>query len=225
MTDHQTHLTEEERQTLADGTAPPDRARALAAHLRGCAACAADVAALHRLMTRLSAPSPHDASLDELWPAIRARIDQTKTVSLAPDATGHAVARARRVSAWHVVAATGLVAAAVLVAVLVRPSHRIPVERVAVSPESASAVRAVADSVRSYEEESRILLGRLELQRATMRPEARAALEGDLEVVDRAIDELRAAIARDPGDPALRQLLAASYRQKVDLLKRAGNAS
>jgi len=39
-----------------------------------------------------------------------------------------------------------------------------------------------------------------------------------------AIAELKDAIVRDPNNPALRQLLATSYRQKVELLKRA-NAS
>jgi len=51
------------------------------------------------------------------------------------------------------------------------------------------------------------------------------ALDRDLKVVDVAIAELKDAVARDPANPALRQLLAASYRQKVDLLKRASNAS
>ena len=57
-----------------------------------------------------------------------------------------------------------------------------------------------------------------------LRPDTRAALDRDLRAVDVAIAELKAAIARDPNNPALRQLLASSYKQKVDLLKRVGNA-
>jgi len=38
-----THLTEAERQCLADGTVAPDVAEALASHLAVCAECAADV--------------------------------------------------------------------------------------------------------------------------------------------------------------------------------------
>ena len=87
-----------------------------------------------------------------------------------------------------------------------------------------SVLRAVADSTRAYEAEAQILLDRLEIQRATMRPEARAAIDRNLHTVDVAIAELKDAIARDPNNPALRQLLATSYRQKVELLKRA-NAS
>ena len=58
-----------------------------------------------------------------------------------------------------------------------------------------------------------------------LRPEAAEALDRDLHVVDVAIAELKDAIARDPSNRALRQLLASSYRQKVDLLKRVANAS
>jgi predicted Zn-dependent protease len=57
-----------------------------------------------------------------------------------------------------------------------------------------------------------------------MRPEARAAIDRNLHTVDVAIAELKDAIARDPRNPALRQLLATSYRQKVELLKRAKRA-
>ena len=41
-------------------------------------------------------------------------------------------------------------------------------------------------------------------------------------VASNAILELKEAIARDPNNPALRRLLASSYKQKVDLLKRVG---
>jgi hypothetical protein len=51
-----------------------------------------------------------------------------------------------------------------------------------------------------------------------------ASIQRDLRVIDQAIGELQLAIERDPRNPALRQLLASSYRQKVQVLRRAGNA-
>jgi hypothetical protein len=88
-----------------------------------------------------------------------------------------------------------------------------------------SALRLVADSVKSYEDEARVLLNRLEVQRAMLRPDAAASIDRDLKVIDSAIAELQEAIRNDPRNAALRHLLAASYRQKIDLLKRASNAS
>jgi thioredoxin-like negative regulator of GroEL len=84
---------------------------------------------------------------------------------------------------------------------------------------------AVADSAHAYEEEAQTLLNQLELRRSMLRPEAVVAIDHDLRIVDSAIAELKEAIARDPTNPALRRLLASSYRQKVDVLKRVGNAS
>jgi hypothetical protein len=81
------------------------------------------------------------------------------------------------------------------------------------------------DSTQAYQEEAQQLLNRLELQRAMLRPEAEVALERDLKKIDVAIAELQDAIRNDPRNPALRRLLASSYRQKVDLLKRVGNAT
>jgi hypothetical protein len=57
-----------------------------------------------------------------------------------------------------------------------------------------------------------------------MRPELARAVERDLRTIDVAIAELQNAIRTDPNNPALRRLLASSYRQKVDLLKRASDA-
>ena len=90
--------------------------------------------------------------------------------------------------------------------------------------DSVQALVLVADSIRSYQDEAQILLDRLDLQRAMIRPEAMASIERDLGVIDRSIEQLELAIQRDPRNPTLRQLLVSSYRQKVDVLKRVGNA-
>jgi hypothetical protein len=141
-------------------------------------------------------------------------------VPLAPLA---AASRTRSFTRRHFGMVAGLVAAGALLAVLLKPSRTIPPDTVGTP--ASGALLPVSDSVRSYEEEARALLNRLELQRSMLRPEARASLDRDLKVIDQAIDELKLAIASDPRNPALRQLLASSYRQKIELLKRASNAS
>jgi anti-sigma factor RsiW len=215
-----THLTEDERQTAADGTLPADRRALVDAHLAACDECAADVARIAEFMKRTresTTPAPSAAaSLDELWSPIRARIEATKVVAL--DTPGPATST--RPFVWLVVA--GVAAALLLTTFALRVRPRDSATSVATQVEADSTMlRAVADSTRAYEAEAQILLDRLEIQRATMRPEAKAAIDRNLRTVDVAIAELKDAIARDPRNPALRQLLATSYRQKVELLKRA----
>jgi hypothetical protein len=218
------HLTEEERQGLADGSLAPDRRTEAQAHAAGCAECAGDVARLHSLMARLTqlpdAPGPE---LDALWPAIRDRIERGKVVSL----DGAQSARPSRRWARPAALVAGAAAAVVLAFTLGRET-RPPVSTsvTTVTPGgSAIPVSSIADSSRAWQEEVQALLEELELRRATMPPATAASVDRDLKIVDDAIAELTSALARDPNNPALHQLLAASYRQKRDLLRQADNAS
>ena len=215
------HLTEEERQGLADGSLQGERRAVAESHLAECADCASDVARLHALMTRLQELPEPRAELDALWPAIRSRIERGKVVSLGAEAT---TARRSRVPVQLAVIITGVAAAVVLAFVLGRES-RPRVSGVVAVGNSTTPITSVADSSRQYQEEVQALLEEFELRRATMRPATTESVERDLRIIDDAIRELNDALARDPNNPALRQLLAASYRQKRDLLKQVDNAS
>lgn len=215
------HLTEDERQQLVDGALAPDRTREIDAHLAACDECAADVARLRATMARYK-ESSSDAPVDDLWPSIRSRIERDKVIPLT--APAQALPLRQRFGVRHAAVVGALAAGVVLTVVLLRPSHRIAVDPIAAANDTIQ-LRLVADSVKGYEDEARILLNRLELQRALLRPDAAASIDRDLKVIDQAIDELKLAIQNDPRNPALRQLLASSYRQKIDLLKRAGNAT
>jgi hypothetical protein len=225
MTSLETHLTEVERQSFADDTLPAEQRAIAEGHLVACRSCADDVARLTTLMTRIRETPAPTAALDDLWPSIRARIEQSKVVSLPADAP-----TVRRLSprVWWF-GSIGGVAAAVLIGMAVMRSRPTGVGD-GVGPGAAAiagdpSLIAVVDSAHAYEQEARILLDKLELRRAMLRPETAEALARDLHVVDVAIAELKEAVARDPNNPALRRLLATSYRQKVDLLKRVSDAS
>jgi anti-sigma factor RsiW len=214
------HLSEEERQGAADGTLETERMREAYGHLSSCDECAADVARL-RTVVRRAREAPAPSSLDEdLWPSIRARIERSKVVRLGASSAAAAVAPRRP---WLAIAST-VIAATLLFAALAQMQHWRPGEATSARAAADVAFANVADSSRMYEAESRRLLNGLEMQRAMMPPSATASLDDDLGVIDRSIAELKDALARDPHNVALQRLLAASYREKVELLKRANNA-
>ncbi|HLB10942.1 MAG TPA: hypothetical protein VK617_15485 [Gemmatimonadaceae bacterium] len=214
------HLTEDERQGAADGTLGAQPMLEAYRHLAECESCAADVARLRTVMTRAREAARPTASLDDLWPSIRARIEQSKLVPLDQPVAPPA-ARARR--PWLAIGSTAL-AAALLIAAFTEMQRRRPRETVAAEQSPDIAFTNAADSARLYENESRRLLNELEMQRAMMGPSASASLDGDLAIIDSSIAEQKDALARDPHNVALQRLLAASYRAKVELLERANNA-
>lgn len=189
-------------------------------HLASCDQCAADVSRLRTVVTRAhEASAPADAG-EDLWPSIRARIECSKVVCLGALSATPAAAPRRP---WLAIAST-VIAAALLLAALVQMQRWRPEQAASARAAADVAFASVADSSRMYEAESRRLLNELEMQRAMMPPSASASLDDDLRVIDRSIAELKDALARDRHNVALQRLLAASYREKVELLERANNA-
>jgi hypothetical protein len=60
----------------------------------------------------------------------------------------------------------------------------------------------------------------LDQQESALAPETVAQLRASLRTIDEAILEARNALARDPANKVLIEMLSANYRQKVDLLRR-----
>src|SRR5262245_20558769 len=216
----QRHLTEAERHDAADGSLAPEQHATVAEHLAQCASCADDVARVRHLMTRVR-ETPTGLDVD-LWPDIRSRIEREKIVQLPATTAEIAVVARRPARKWLAWAAVGVAAAAILIVSLPTPPVRSKTGSSMANREVSPEVQLVVDSTREYEREATILLNELELRRAMIRPQLRSSLDHDLRVIDEAILELKEAIARDPNNPALRRLLASSYKQKVDLLKRVG---
>jgi hypothetical protein len=78
-----------------------------------------------------------------------------------------------------------------------------------------------ADFDRSSDELSRTL----ETERDRLSPETAALLERNLRIIDAAIADSRAALARDSANVELRDLVADAARQKVELLQWAVRAA
>lgn len=225
------HLSEEDRQRAADGTLDAAERARVDAHLGACRDCATDVARLTALMNRIDESRragiarPLAPELEGMWPRIRQQIERGKVVALDSDEPATTSWRLR-VDPWVIGVAASVAAVTALTVIQVVP----PIVRsVATSGVNAVATdsmfRFADDSIKSYREEADRLLDDLKLQRAELAPETRAAIDDDLKTVDLAIAELQEAVARDPRNPTLRALLASSYRQKVDVLKKVNNAS
>jgi hypothetical protein len=65
-----------------------------------------------------------------------------------------------------------------------------------------------------------VLQDLLDKQEASLAPETVAQLKSSLRTIDEAILEARNALARDPANKMLIEMLSGTYRQKVDLLRR-----
>jgi len=61
----------------------------------------------------------------------------------------------------------------------------------------------------------------LEQRRAELDPTTVDVVERSLETIDRAIEDARAALGTDPGNPYLRNQLESTMRRKIDVLRRA----
>jgi len=174
------------------------RARAtVEAHLAGCAGCRTAVAELRALVAGAAAlPKTVEPSRD-LWATIEPRIVQRATWNV------------QRVW-WR-----GALAAAAVLVIALGLYRLLPPSTAPYRPAGQGWAAVQADFDRATNELSLILAA----QRGRLRPETVALVERNLAVIDAAIAESRAALARDPANAELQHLWAAAARQKVELLR------
>ena len=180
-----------------DGTlAARDRA-SVEVHLAECAACRTAVAELHALVAGAAALPKRIEPGRDLWATIDARIVQRATYN---------VQRAF----WR-----GALAAAAVLVIALGLYRLLPPSTAPYRPAGQGWAAVQADFDRATNELSLILAA----QRGRLRPETVGLVERNLAVIDAAIAESRAALARDPANAELQRLWAAAARQKVELLR------
>ena len=217
--DDMVHLTEDELHDAADGTRRPSER--LAAHLRDCARCAADVERIGELLAMTAALPRSVEPPADLWSGVRTRIRQQ------PGGRSEAPAWRSRWTTlasdprWLAAAAVLLIVASSALTMLFTRDRGMDVVRApdSVAPGgtlAAPVTRTVSDD---YERLDRELGALLAANRDRMQPETIAKVERNLAIIDAAIAEIRDALAADPGNEALRQLLKASYGQKSALVR------
>lgn len=165
-----------------------------------------DPARLARLRESAAALPREIEPTRDLWPGVRARIDEGRVRSLWGSRTRM------------------LAAAAALVLISVTATWKAIEWRMATSAERVATARAFA-TVAGFERSSAELSATLDRRGATLDPRTRAVLERSLRTIDGAIAEARAALDADPVNPAVQAFVAAAYRQKLDFLRRANDVA
>jgi anti-sigma-K factor RskA len=198
-------------------------APAVEEHLTGCALCTAEVESLRRMLSRAAELPKSIEPPAEAWSNIRSAISRDESGSTARGVFSRSGEKQRLFV---------LAAAAILIAVLSSAGTAIYLGRGnsgtksnAIANGSAgeatpATLAAFTIEENNYLRTASILQDLLDQQEASLAPETVAQLKASLRTIDEAILEARNALARDPANKLLVQMLSASYRQKVDLLRR-----
>ena len=207
------------------GELTEDARAPVAEHVTVCEICSAEVESLKRIIARAVDLPKSIEPPAEAWSNIQAAI-------LRDENAGKSHAATRSTSFWRrpLVLTT---AAAVVVAVLSSTltalylNARSP-SNVASAPgggptDTATPRTLAAFTVEenNYLRQAAVLQDLLDQQETALAPETVAQLKTSLRTIDEAILEARSALARDPSNKLLIEMLSANYKQKVDLLRRS----
>jgi anti-sigma factor RsiW len=206
---------------LVDGDLSEEHRREVERHLERCVECRTSEAGLRALLARVGALPRSLAPARDPWPGIVSRI-------MAGEVIEHDFAGEGR--RWYLLGAAAVAAAALIVAVSVVTAVLVCRERasrVALTPERPGAAAGVtsasldlAQAQATYTAARQQLLAAFEARKDSLSPQTLAVVEENLRIIDKAVGEMQAALARDPGNRELPMLLVTAYQQGIDLLQR-----
>ena len=205
-------LTEDARGPVAD-------------HIAACEICRAEVESLKGILARAAdLPKAIDPPA-EAWLNIRAMIDRDKeAVATHHGTSGQEFWRRPYVLAAAVVLAAVLSSGGTALYLTARDPGAGSSRAIVNNSGSEGAVPAtlVAFTIEenNYLRNVAVLQDLLDQQEAALAPETVAQLKASLRTIDEAIFEARNALARDPANKMLIEMLSGTYRQKVDLMRR-----
>jgi hypothetical protein len=206
------HVTWETLNDFVDEVLPPDARAATASHVLQCATCRLQLDGLRRLTGVAHELSEAPAAGDADWERVARSISSGRRASPA--------AWWQRPRALAAAAVTLVALSSGLTALALRGRPDVALVTTDAPPSVAAPVswRSAEVGYLASVEELRVLL---ETRRSSLSPTTVALIEQNLALIDSAIVESREALRRDPGNAHLADVLAASYRHKVELLRRA----
>ncbi|HUQ98675.1 MAG TPA: hypothetical protein VM166_04410 [Gemmatimonadaceae bacterium] len=203
------------------GDLPEDARAPVAEHVTSCAICSEEVKSLKRVIARArelpTAIEPPAGS----WQNIRSAIERDRLAT--------SITAPRRRALWErpmTIAAAALVAAILSAGgtyIYLKQTSPLgdPTLRAMAIGETPATLAAFTIEENNYLRTASMLQDLLDRQQSVLSPETVAQLKASLRTIDEAILEARNALARDPANKMLVEMLSASYRQKVDLLRRS----
>jgi hypothetical protein len=217
-------------QELVDGTVGPVRRAELQTHLDQCDDCRALVADLQKIRAA-AASFDRPAPPDRVWMQIAGRLRQEGRVTAATNE-----AAPRHHAALLALAASLVLAIGASIYVLLPLRDQPPAQTAATAPASQGAgeagggnadsrdtVQSIADDLKIAEQHYQSAIDKLQraadLNDGTIDRETAAVLQKNLQVIEGAISESRAALQTDPQSAPARESLFEALRQKVTLLQ------
>ena len=201
-------LTEDARGPVAD-------------HIGACAICDAEVESLKTILAR-AADLPRSVDPPpEAWLNIRAAIERDKGAIAVNRGTSERFWRRPYVLAAAVVLAAVLSSGGTALYLNSRSadSSRVTASNTGSGGTPATFVAFTLEE-NTYLRNVAVLQDLLDQQEASLAPETVAQLKASLRTIDEAILEARSALARDPANKMLIEMLSGTYRQKMDLMRR-----
>jgi hypothetical protein len=195
----------------------------VAEHVATCAICAEEAESLKGILARAADLPKAIEPPAGAWLNIRAAIERDKEAAATHQAVPETFWRRPYVLAAAVVLAAVLSSGGTA---LYLNSRNTGLSSVRASASNAANGATPANFVAFTIEENTylrnvaVLQDLLDQQEASLAPETVAQLKASLRTIDEAILEARNALARDPANRMLIEMLSGNYRQKMDLMRR-----
>jgi hypothetical protein len=190
-----------------DGELPGERARQMREHAAGCEICRDLERDVRAVVAGLGALPREDAAPRDAWPSIHERIEREATRGKPPDLAAR----------WLSVAA--ILVTAIVGGWLASRSAREPVVPEPAVAEAPSLPPALASADATLLEARAALDAVLAARRTKLSPETVRTLTESLAEMEDATRRIHDALAKDPGNRDLRQMLVASHRRQLSVLR------
>jgi hypothetical protein len=201
------------------GELPEDARGPVAEHVTACEICAEEVKALRQILTRAADLPKSMEPPAQAWDNIKTAIRKDETAIAPITRRRSAVLRHPFLFAAAASIVVAVLSSAITVAYL-QSREAGSARREAVAEPTPASFAAFTIEENNYLRTVGILQDVLDRQESVLAPETVAQLKSSLRTIDEAILEARNALARDPANKVLIDMLSSNYRQKVDLLRR-----